>query len=970
MDEKEDLRRQIQRLQDLITSHKNVHGNAPAPRATFASGWRHPTPAAYAVPRTLGGQPQQKDYQQQQPHPRQGIPWRKKYSLVNRPVAPSHHFASSGAAGPSQTPSSRDASLKLPFRKVVPETQAVFHRRSSTAPGVGFPPQNNSVWGTGGMPGMPKASSGDGDLRSGAPRRREMPDVCSRSQSTSLKEREKSVFTLQRKSTAGGGPESLAAAAVSSTACPGAVRSGGHIASPISVLQESIGASSVAVASTTLRSSARHNQGSHSASSNRHPEPRVPATLVPNSDHSGGHCSKATGLPNPKASSSSAQVAPSLQSVNLPKRKLVSTPKGFGNLRDAAPSPASCRASKYRKTKYTWVANPGKCNRMGKKTTSPKAPENAAAVERLVTLKPSPKGEHGPKQRKTNVHVKTGASTSKYKWKATSPLQPVPTFRSVFRWQSEGRKASGAGLPSGTATAFLQTPGKAARGYGAGKPSFSDVAHSAYKVKSRTKLIRRRSSVCSPADRRPSSSSPAGTVKSRYYLRRRNATRGKSPQAVRRTPSRGLVQITKHRLRRLPAPKQHVPVREGCSLHPFRSPSANKVIKSRYRIVKRCAATPPTASLAALSSLALAWKVRRLSAARLLLMNRMHQLPVSSRSPQLQQRWRSRGLRCIGGVMYRVSATKLSKTSSTPSKSSDLGSRSFTRAGRLDGSANYPGYPVPNCPSKSATPSRYIASRAVQRSLAIIRQAKQKKEKKKEYCMYYNRFGKCNRGESCPYIHDPEKVAVCTRFLRGTCKKTDGTCPFSHKVSKDKMPVCSYFLKGICNNNACPYSHVYVSRKAEVCQDFLKGYCPMGEKCKKKHTLLCPDFAKNGSCPKGAQCKLQHRQRKHPRRPFDTSSHPEESTVPAKRRRSCEESGGTWVHSLNKDGAPKLMVASKVKPLDDGDEPGRSGLRKLPSFISLQSSPSSPGDDGVRATGRVKLRDDETGKPLQIKPRL
>lgn len=99
--------------------------------------------------------------------------------------------------------------------------------------------------------------------------------------------------------------------------------------------------------------------------------------------------------------------------------------------------------------------------------------------------------------------------------------------------------------------------------------------------------------------------------------------------------------------------------------------------------------------------------------------------------------------------------------------------------------------------------------------------------------MYYNRFGKCNRGENCPYIHDPEKVAVCTRFLRGTCKKTDGTCPFSHKVSKDKMPVCSYYLKGICSNSNCPYSHVYVSRKAEVCQDFLKGYCPMGEKVKR-----------------------------------------------------------------------------------------------------------------------------------------
>lgn len=31
--------------------------------------------------------------------------------------------------------------------------------------------------------------------------------------------------------------------------------------------------------------------------------------------------------------------------------------------------------------------------------------------------------------------------------------------------------------------------------------------------------------------------------------------------------------------------------------------------------------------------------------------------------------------------------------------------------------------------------------------------------------------------------------------------------------------------------------------------------------CKKKHTLVCPDFSKTGSCPQGACCKLQHRQR-------------------------------------------------------------------------------------------------------------
>lgn len=57
------------------------------------------------------------------------------------------------------------------------------------------------------------------------------------------------------------------------------------------------------------------------------------------------------------------------------------------------------------------------------------------------------------------------------------------------------------------------------------------------------------------------------------------------------------------------------------------------------------------------------------------------------------------------------------------------------------------------------------SSRAVQRSIAIIRQARQKKQQK-QYCMYYNRFGKCNRGTSCTFIHDPDKVAVCTRYTQ------------------------------------------------------------------------------------------------------------------------------------------------------------------------------------------------------------
>ncbi|KAJ6661533.1 hypothetical protein lerEdw1_014443 [Lerista edwardsae] len=275
-----------------------------------------------------------------------------------------------------------------------------------------------------------------------------------------------------------------------------------------------------------------------------------------------------------------------------------------------------------------------------------------------------------------------------------------------------------------------------------------------------------------------------------------------------------------------------------------------------------------------------------------------------------------------------------------------------TESPRPDSVPSTPGYSPPGYPSRAAT-SRYIASRAVQRSLAIIRQAKQKKEKKKEYCMYYNRFGKCNRGESCPYIHDPEKVAVCTRFLRGTCKRTDGTCPFSHKVSKDKMPVCSYFLKGICNNSDCPYSHVYVSRKAEVCPDFLKGYCPLGEKCKKKHTLVCLDFSKHGVCPKGAQCKLLHPRRKHlaPRPSSSAGTIPHECPAPQRARPADQ----TFRKETAEEATPGPSSTEQGVTVWRQKVPSHtSKLSKLPSFISLQSPPTSPGEEEERQPARER----------------
>ncbi|XP_044169056.1 zinc finger CCCH domain-containing protein 3-like [Acropora millepora] len=129
-------------------------------------------------------------------------------------------------------------------------------------------------------------------------------------------------------------------------------------------------------------------------------------------------------------------------------------------------------------------------------------------------------------------------------------------------------------------------------------------------------------------------------------------------------------------------------------------------------------------------------------------------------------------------------------------------------------------------------------------------------------CISFHFKGKCNKQATCPYIHDPSKIAVCTKFLRGRCKNTDGSCPFSHKIDRDKMPVCQFFLRGKCSNDNCPYSHVNVSKKAEVCEDFLKGFCSRGQQCNKKHILECEEFSQTGKCSKGTKCKLMHRTRK------------------------------------------------------------------------------------------------------------
>ncbi|CAK8678817.1 uncharacterized protein LOC143470558 isoform X2 [Clavelina lepadiformis] len=154
------------------------------------------------------------------------------------------------------------------------------------------------------------------------------------------------------------------------------------------------------------------------------------------------------------------------------------------------------------------------------------------------------------------------------------------------------------------------------------------------------------------------------------------------------------------------------------------------------------------------------------------------------------------------------------------------------------------------------TVKQRLASQVLHKSLETIR-SKNKHTKKKTYCLFYNRFGKCNRGGKCPYTHDPERVAICTRFLRGTCRDT--CCLFSHKLSKKKVPVCSFYLRGRCSTKDCPYLHVFVGHNAPVCKAFATaGYCTKADNCKEQHIRVCWSFYQNGHCDRGEKCNLPH----------------------------------------------------------------------------------------------------------------
>lgn len=152
----------------------------------------------------------------------------------------------------------------------------------------------------------------------------------------------------------------------------------------------------------------------------------------------------------------------------------------------------SCRTSKFRKNNYKWVAASEKSPRVTRRVLSPRTTlesGNKAAFGTVgKTEKPQPKVDSEARPEKLATSSKPGLSPSKYKWKASSPSA---SSSSSFRWQSE----AGSKDHTSQLSPVPSRPSSGDRPAGGPsnlKPLFGESQLSAYKVKSRTKIIRRR----------------------------------------------------------------------------------------------------------------------------------------------------------------------------------------------------------------------------------------------------------------------------------------------------------------------------------------------------------------------------------------------------------------------------------------------------------------------------------------------
>jgi hypothetical protein len=126
----------------------------------------------------------------------------------------------------------------------------------------------------------------------------------------------------------------------------------------------------------------------------------------------------------------------------------------------------------------------------------------------------------------------------------------------------------------------------------------------------------------------------------------------------------------------------------------------------------------------------------------------------------------------------------------------------------------------------------------------------------KEQCRFYQKTGECARGDKCNYTHNSQKVAICRRFIRGSCSVAN--CPLTHEFNEFNTPICHFFMKKSCKNEECQFLHVDAELEL-ICRPFsVGGYCFRGKSCKFIHLFECPDYQLTRECPRGKNCKLTH----------------------------------------------------------------------------------------------------------------
>ncbi|EMD63253.1 hypothetical protein COCSADRAFT_38119 [Bipolaris sorokiniana ND90Pr] len=125
-------------------------------------------------------------------------------------------------------------------------------------------------------------------------------------------------------------------------------------------------------------------------------------------------------------------------------------------------------------------------------------------------------------------------------------------------------------------------------------------------------------------------------------------------------------------------------------------------------------------------------------------------------------------------------------------------------------------------------------------------------------CRTFTSAGVCSR-HGCPYIHDPDRQAVCKRwFYKDACPMGE-QCSLSHKASPHNAPTCLHFQAGRCANDGCRFAHIRTNPAALNCEAFGSlGYCEKGDKCAELHAHECPSFANTGTCRYGDECRLGH----------------------------------------------------------------------------------------------------------------